>query len=802
MADSNIPNKNDIEQLSDLARSLSLELLRGKTIMSSMYSITKEFGAEIELIRERITSQKNAMADMIELVSKQGSQYLKQETLIAKIEQSKARARTIQEDILSFQQKEQEIAQKMANTAGVVSGRKKKDLQNEITANNDISAQIKAQLADLQKQAQAEEFIRENTQKILDNSSKSNEQYFRSIASGNALKKIFNSIANIPILGSLINFNAISEKMDATLKETKSEWKSLATGVEAFAAEVVTLVTSPLGMIVGMALIIKSLITASLELDKTITKISNNIGLSRKGAQGLFDSFAQTSIEGSKLVSSLDQAFLSVTNQADALAGLQESFGTSAMFSDEMLQNQILLTKQMGLEADEAAGLQKLGMLNKQSVESILNTTLKNNTANISNRKIISEIAKINAEISAAYKNNPDLIAKAVVQAAKLGMTMEQSRKVADSLLDFESSISNELEAELLTGKQLNFEKARALALDGKSSEAAAELMSQMGGMEALTKMNVITRNAMAKSIGMTSEELMKSVQQQEILNALGADNQKQVQDRYDKLISMNKTAEAAALLEDIRKQKNGELMAQDISRANLSQRFEETMNRIKEIFVTIASGPILDMLDSFAKWIGNGDKIKEVFSAIRSQMKLIEIIAVGIMTAINPLAGIAYVAGRVGIAAMSSPDTVSDSQINPSGQIMIKTPKGMIKPDPKDSIITTTDPDKLLGKTDKTSELNTLPTAKSVATSPVASPSSPESNISKIERPGIIKPTETNTEKTVSNNATANNKGTDNTGIELRLDKMLSALNKGGHVYIDSVRSGTAYGMSYNSYA
>ena len=44
-----------------------------------------------------------------------------------------------------------------------------------------------------------------------------------------------------------------------------------------------------------------------------------------------------------------------------------------------------------------------------------------------------------------------------------------------------ESSIQSEMEAELLTGKDLNLERARAAALNGDAAALAAEISSQIG---------------------------------------------------------------------------------------------------------------------------------------------------------------------------------------------------------------------------------------------------------------------------------------------------------------------------------
>lgn len=712
-------------------------LLDAEDISKRLNRSFQTSSASLNESKRYFTSANTLARELLEIENKLGTSYVNRSNL----EKRLSLAKGVQES----------IGLKLINLEKGLSSAQQKNIEEfkKGNINNDqlIKKLVSSQRQDLKKQQALEVANYLITQKsysdqenaINDINKRIHEQnalYTKQEFKLHAISKIFGTLSKIPILGDLIDFKTVEERVNAT----EGNVKKIGVAFSETLKSLFNTITSPLAMLVLGVTLISKLVSAVLEMDKGMTNVKNSMGLSNNSAQGLYDTFRKTSIEGSKYSTSLDNAFLSITNQVDALGGLQQAFGTSAMFSNEMLENQILLTKQMGMEADEAAGIQRLGMLNKQSAESILNSAVKNNTANISYRKIISEIAKVNAEISAAYKNNPDLLAKAVVQAAKLGMTLEETRKISDSLLDFESSISNELEAELLTGKQLNFEKARALALDGKSSEAAAELMNQMGGLNRLTQMNTLQRAAMAKSIGMTSSELMKAVQQEEILKALGFDNEQQLRNRYDLLKSVGKNSEAAALLDDIRKQKNGEMMAQDISRANLSQRFEESMNRVKEIFIQIASGPILNILNSFAKLLSNADTLKSIVKGIEAAA-VTAAVAFAIMNPAAALAGLAIVgSGMLAASMASSTKTASDTAniVTPS------TPTSAIEPN---------------------------------ATSAIVPSNNTQASISGD-----------------SNGSTA--------GIENRLDKIASIMSKGGNVYIDSTRSGTAHGMSYNSYA
>ena len=63
---------------------------------------------------------------------------------------------------------------------------------------------------------------------------------------------------------------------------------------------------------------------------------------------------------------------------------------------------------------------------------------------------------------------------------------------MGSKLLDFESSITSELEAEMLIGRNLNLERARAAALAGDQVTLMEELNSQMGSLEDFQDMNVI----------------------------------------------------------------------------------------------------------------------------------------------------------------------------------------------------------------------------------------------------------------------------------------------------------------------
>ena len=101
-------------------------------------------------------------------------------------------------------------------------------------------------------------------------------------------------------------------------------------------------------------------------------------------------------------------------------------------------------------------------------------------------------------------------------------MDLGRVDQIASSLMDFEDSIGKELEAELLTGKELNLEKARYAALTGDQISLEKEIANQVGSLADFQSMNVIAQRSLAEAFGLSRDELADMLQKQEVFNKLG----------------------------------------------------------------------------------------------------------------------------------------------------------------------------------------------------------------------------------------------------------------------------------------
>lgn len=207
------------------------------------------------------------------------------------------------------------------------------------------------------------------------------------------------------------------------------------------------------------------------------------------------------------------------------MAEMTERTGVAAaaMFSSEDLGRLAEAQNLLGLSSEQASNL---GMFSKVSGTSIqgykeelvasVNEFNAMNDSAVAHGVVMKDVLDASADVSMSLGGNPKKIAAAATAARKLGLDLAKVNQIADGLLDFESSIESELEAQLLTGKQINLSKARELALNNDLEGLAKELAKNGASAAEFAKMNRIQQESMAKALGMSREEMGKMLINQE----------------------------------------------------------------------------------------------------------------------------------------------------------------------------------------------------------------------------------------------------------------------------------------------
>jgi hypothetical protein len=368
---------------------------------------------------------------------------------------------------------------------------------------------------------------------------------------------------------------------------------------------------------------------AALNVDKQLVDISKNMGVTYEGAEILRDRMKE-------IRDTSGDIYYNVRNQVEAQNQLNASIGTAGMFSDEMVKGQINLTKKMGIQGEEAAKLSTLFAVNNQSQkEGVL--LIAKQVTNLSKQKgimlsmkdVTADVAKVQGQLRLQYGNSTEQIAKAVVLSKTLGMTIEQSNSAAKKLLDFESSIANELEAELLTGKELNLEEARSLALAGKTAEAQALVMKEVGGINDFMGRTVFEQESLAQAAGMTVDEFSNALIQQDNLNKLGTQQRDNLLQMVEDLKAKGEVEAANQLLAAAGDEA---ALAAAMERTDIQADFNELILDVKEAVGDLLEGPMRGMLLSLKEFLSDGDKVRGLFETIKIVVSAIGGLIVGRM--------------------------------------------------------------------------------------------------------------------------------------------------------------------------
>jgi|10_taG_2_1085330.scaffolds.fasta_scaffold16872_3 hypothetical protein len=207
---------------------------------------------------------------------------------------------------------------------------------------------------------------------------------------------------------------------------------------------------------------------------------------------------------------------------------LASNFGMNVDEAAELSSKVFDTSKAIGLSADEGANLfgvlMQTANLSADQAEDLAEGAFQlARQAGVAPAQVMKDIASSTDAIANFTKDGGNNIAEAAVQARQMGVSLDTTAKVAEGLLDFQSSIGKEIEASVLIGRQLNFQRARELALSGDIAGATKEIVGQLGDESDFNALNLIQRKALADSIGVSVGELSKMVSATDKLTLSGA---------------------------------------------------------------------------------------------------------------------------------------------------------------------------------------------------------------------------------------------------------------------------------------
>ena len=355
----------------------------------------------------------------------------------------------------------------------------------------------------------------------------------------------------------------------------------------------------------GPLYLLKELVDAMKGIDAASSKMAKEFGMTYDSALAMNTSFTNMATKSGNI-------FVTTKGIRETFEGINSSLGTASMMSEDMAVSFTKLRTMSGFTNEELQGISRLQLGTSKTTDDITGQFLAQaqisatqNGVLLNEQKLLKDIGKISAATTLSFGKNPGLIADAVSTAKSLGMELGKVEAIASSLLDFESSIENELQAELLLGKDINLEKARQAALNNDLATVAKEISNQIGDSAEFSELNRIQQEALAKSVGMSREDLAETLLLQDQLKGLTEEDAKAASEKFEILKEQVGAAEAMRILE----KKGVEGMNNQVG---VQDKFNATVEKLKEVFVVVGNAimPIIDIIANVFSLIGGIMKI------------------------------------------------------------------------------------------------------------------------------------------------------------------------------------------------
>ena len=335
---------------------------------------------------------------------------------------------------------------------------------------------------------------------------------------------------------------------------------------------------------------------ALIESDKVVSDMAKNLNKSYQEA-------TQLKMELTSAANASGNIFVTSAKLSETLLSINSSLGTNVKLSDEMLVQFTEMREMAGFTNEELQGIAAISLTTGKSMNDITGEFMAQakissiqNGVLLNEKELLKGIKDVSAATTLSLGKNPGLIADAVATTKALGMELSKVDAIAGSLLDFESSISAELEAEMLLGRDINLEKARQAALNNDLATVAKELSEQAGTSAEFGAMNRIQQEAIAKAVGMGRDDLAQTLFVQEQLAGATGDEAAEQEKLLNNKIAQVGLAQAQA---DFAKEGIEGLRQQ----AGMADRMKASMDKLNEVFVSLVE-PLMPILDIFVSLV------------------------------------------------------------------------------------------------------------------------------------------------------------------------------------------------------
>lgn len=441
------------------------------------------------------------------------------------------------------------------------------------------------------------------------------------------------------------------------------------------------------------------------DLDESAKEFRDTTGLTNSQMEGIKS-------DANEIVGQFGNLGVKAKDVFNTVAALKSEFSDTVDFSKETVAALTVMNANFGVAAEDAAKVQgimeQVGGLSSETAASVgLQAVNMAKAAGVAPAKVMKDIAENAEAASTFFKGDLTALTKNAIQARRMGSSLKEQVALSEKLLDFEGSIEEELVAATFVSGQFNLSRARALAFEGKTAEAAEETLKQIQRSGDFRKKDFFTQQQLAKASGMTVEEINKQLNVQEKLSNLSTEEREKAEKAIEQGLDITNI--------------NKDQLAQETQKFAKQQEQQATLEQISNQFMgiaTIVGSSLVPVLEAMGKVLTPiGIVVGGIFNAlnyipgilpgiiagfgvlyliskkaaIQARMKAISEIFAG-NAKFGPLGIIAAAAGvgaLVSILSKPSPEPTGDLSSPADGKTIVSTKEGgLFELSPNDDLV------------------------------------------------------------------------------------------------------------------
>ncbi len=509
-----------------------------ETALASTDSVVQAYGKDIE---KGLKSMVKSTDKMIENEVKLRAGILTRKDIQSQIVGLEAKREILQLKINNLGKEDLELKQRLTQ-----------ELEAAIDASNDLDASLRSQ----------DKHLEEIDKRV------------------GGLGAAFKGLSKIPLVGQLVNAEEALTAMKSTANQTSNRLQIVSAGLKEATKNASTFVLAAIG---------KTVVDRFKAIDTANENLARNLGVSYDEANKLTNRYV-------KIAEASQDIYVTSTKLAQTTSDLSSKLGIAVALDDKRLQFATKLREQGKFSVEATNEITALTAMRGEDEEKVLKQTNAQITAiklqtgvNLNNRAIIESVSKASAAVKMNFRGSVTEIAKASATTKALGLELNKVEDIAGGLLDFESSIQAQMEAELLTGKALNVDKARYQALTNDTAGLAKTIAQDLGTAAEYGKMNRIQQEGLAKAYGMSREEVSQMLLDQDIQRKLGGKSLEDAQKEYALAVQQGKEEQFLADLGDKELAKQFEQNSLQTRQQAIQEKLASSMDRIAKALLPVA---------------------------------------------------------------------------------------------------------------------------------------------------------------------------------------------------------------------